>query len=311
MQYALKASYRFDFGTLEEIAGYNNERDHRGIDSNSYVGVPGLDLLYDADSKTYTNETRFVSSLDGPLNFVVGAYYKDLDRATSLDLVGGGALFGLSGDYFNSAHFKIQEYAIYGEAYYNITDALKATVGLRQFWERVETPGLTTVGGTVLSQTDGTGNFDSNTPKFGLSYQLDPDILLFTNVAEGYRAGGVNPIPAIGDRTSFRATNRIAPGAMKAASSPPGSTASFSPTPPAITSSGAISRSRASRPIRRSATPPMPARRTPRASSLRRSRCRCPACNWSSTPAISTRSSMSPHRAPPPARRCRACPNGA
>jgi len=187
--------YRTNVGTVEEVAGLNNEHDNRGLDSGAYAGIPGYTLLYYNSAQNYSSETRFVSKLRGPLNFVVGAYYQGLERNALLTLVNGGTLFGLPGDYANLAWWKNWEYAIFGQGYYKITDKLTLTVGLRKFWERVDTPGETMIGSIVASRSFGTGNFQSVTPKFDLAYQQTPNLLLYASAGKGYRAGGVNPIP--------------------------------------------------------------------------------------------------------------------
>jgi outer membrane receptor protein involved in Fe transport len=195
-QYTGLANYTALGGTFQEVIGYNDEQDHRGVDSLSTVGIPGYNLYYDAHSKIFTNETRYVSSYSGPFNFVTGFYYKDLSRPVALDLVNGGPLFGLSGDYINAGTTKDTTTAVYGEAYYQITDKLKATAGLRWSTDHIAFPLLTTIGTFVLNNTDLSGNYSATTPKFGLAYQSDANLLFFANIAEGYRPGGVNSIPS-------------------------------------------------------------------------------------------------------------------
>ncbi len=195
-QYTLLANYHVLSGTFQEVVGYNVEFDHRAVSSLEVVGVPDFDLFYDAHSRIFSDETRYVSDFSGPFNFVAGFYYKDLSRAVALDLVDGGALFGLPGDYLNAGTTKDRTTALYGEAYYNITPKLKATLGLRWSKDDVSFPLATSIGSLVLNATDLGGTYTATTPKFGLAYQSNPDLLFFANVAEGYRPGGVNGIPS-------------------------------------------------------------------------------------------------------------------
>jgi iron complex outermembrane receptor protein len=205
-QYTLIANYKVLGGTLEEVFGLYQEHDHRGVDSASTVGVPGFNLYYAQQNKIVSNETRYVSSYEGPFNFVAGFYYKDLERPVALDLVDGGALFGLPGDYLNVAAFDDRTYAGYGEAYYNITAQLKATVGVRWAHDQVGGPSSTSVGTVSIDNTDLSGSYQATTPKFGLSYQVAPTLLVFTDAAEGYRAGGINPLPPVPPNAAYQQT---------------------------------------------------------------------------------------------------------
>jgi iron complex outermembrane recepter protein len=205
-QYTLIADYKVLSGSFEEVFGLYQEHDFRGVDSASTIGVPGLDLYYHQQNKVVSNETRYVSSFGGPFNFVAGVYFKDLERPVSLDLVDGGELFGLPGDYLNVAAFDDRTYAAYGEAYYNITSQFKATVGLRWAHDQVGGPSSTSIGSVVLDNTDLSGSYQATTPKFGLSYQATPTLLVFADAAEGYRAGGINPIPPIPPSGAYQQT---------------------------------------------------------------------------------------------------------
>jgi outer membrane receptor protein involved in Fe transport len=175
------------------------------VDSGATVGVPGLDLFYDQSNRIVSSETRYVSYFPGPFNFVAGFYYKSLERPVGLDLVDGGELFGLPGDYVNQVDFKNSVYAVYGEGYYNFTAALKATLGVRWAREDVGSPSITSIGALVLDNTNLSGTYQATTPKFGLAYQASSAVLLFANIAEGYRAGGVNPIAPVPADPAFKA----------------------------------------------------------------------------------------------------------
>jgi outer membrane receptor protein involved in Fe transport len=195
-QYTILANYKVLSGTIEEVVGYNDERDDRGVDSESTLGVPNFNLLYNARSHIFSNETRYVSDfLNSPFNFVLGVYYKQLSRFVALDLVDGGVLFGVPGDFVNAGTTKDQTVAVYGETYYAITDRLKATVGLRWSQDDVAFPLETNIGPIVIDNTNLSGTYSATTPKFGLAYQWTPNVLVFTNIAEGYRPGGINSIP--------------------------------------------------------------------------------------------------------------------
>ncbi len=116
----------------------------------------GRDLSL-AESEQYSGELRLASAFNGPLNFLVAAYYLDFETETdyfvqapgldygavalALDpaFIGNPDQFlGLAPGYFNSETdaFELESTGIFGELYYEATDTLKFTLGLR--WTRDE-----------------------------------------------------------------------------------------------------------------------------------------------------------------------------
>jgi outer membrane receptor protein involved in Fe transport len=108
--------------------------------------LPGRNRLFtydqsDAYSETLTQELRFVSDLDGPFNFSLGGIYIDGQGSGSYyvfsnSLAFNGILFGANPDlwYFRNYtdNYQLDATAVFGEAYYNFTDNLKFTLGVRQ-----------------------------------------------------------------------------------------------------------------------------------------------------------------------------------
>ena len=105
-------------------------------------------------------------------------------------------------------HTDIKEPAVFGELAYEFTPALKGTVGLR--WSQIQTTGGGYIEGSVTqSNADyykGIGQIvdapvttteSSLTPKGQLDYHLNPDAMVYTMVAKGFRPGGLVPsVPA-------------------------------------------------------------------------------------------------------------------
>jgi iron complex outermembrane receptor protein len=108
--------------------------------------------------------------------------------------------------YFLQTHATDQQIALYGEATYAITDALKATLGARYSNLRFYFNTLT--GGPQLFLPNQINNGDKRenafTPKVNLSWQLDPNDLLYLTYAKGFRPGGANnPVPQVACATDF------------------------------------------------------------------------------------------------------------
>lgn len=136
----------------------------------------------------------------------------------------GGSLNGDGGNYFRSlSPYKLESVALFGEAYYDITDSLKFTLGLRYTDDKKEqsnqptflfTPLAAIPGGDPLAPApiagapndeggDGTFNarFKETTGRIGLDWRPDlgfsEDTLLYAFYSRGYKGGGINPpLPA-------------------------------------------------------------------------------------------------------------------
>lgn len=87
----------------------------------------------------------------------------------------------------------------FGQVDYKITDKLKATLGLRA--EQAKLSSLITYSGPINGPVPITfiasGKETPVTPKYGLSYQMNPGTLLYATAAKGYRIGGTNQPIAI------------------------------------------------------------------------------------------------------------------
>jgi iron complex outermembrane recepter protein len=108
--------------------------------------------------------------------------------------------------YFLQTFSKDQQYAVFGEATYSVTDQLKLTAGAR--YSRTEFSFHTLTGGPQLFLPDQTNNGDkkegSFTPKGSIQYQYDPHDLYYFTYAKGFRPGGANnPVPAAACGTDF------------------------------------------------------------------------------------------------------------
>jgi iron complex outermembrane recepter protein len=100
--------------------------------------------------------------------------------------------------YFLQTHAKDEQYAVFGEATYGLTDKLKLTAGARLSKNKYSFDTFT--GGPQLfgPSATGSGNNSENsfTPKLSLQYQADANDMFYTTYAKGYRPGGANnPLP--------------------------------------------------------------------------------------------------------------------
>jgi outer membrane receptor protein involved in Fe transport len=106
-------------------------------------------------------------------------------------------------NYFLSKNpYKLISYAVFGEAYYNVTDALKVTAGLRWTVDKKEAPRVPTWILAALSYGYPVAEVieqEWREPTGRLTADWKPDLgftdetLVYASYAHGYKAGGANP----------------------------------------------------------------------------------------------------------------------
>jgi len=95
---------------------------------------------------------------------------------------------GMDGGQFTT--YDVSNVAVFGNATYHITDKLSVTGGLRYSHENKQLQ-YVEIGGPSPN-IDDSQSFSSWTPRVGLSYQANKDVLLYTSYAEGYKSGNFN-----------------------------------------------------------------------------------------------------------------------
>jgi iron complex outermembrane recepter protein len=119
-------------------------------------------------------------------------------RAWGMGLLPGGD------DYDNDTHSNDSQEALFGDITAEVIDGLKLEVGLRYAWTHFDFRNTNTGAQDLLDNggkpAHAGGHEDETpvTPKFGISYQIDPDNMIYGTIAKGYRIGGASPpLPAV------------------------------------------------------------------------------------------------------------------
>lgn len=171
-----------------------------------------------SDFETSSFEARLQSDFEGPFNFTVGGlrlntigetnYFVFFNTAEAL-----AAATGLPADrtYFLSrSPYKLKAVGAFGEVYYDATENLKLTAGLRYTNDQKrqeDTPSLllapaTTFPGEQNGFAQGgpaqTAEFEEITGRVGFDYQMGAfgptdDTLIYGFLSRGYKGGGINP----------------------------------------------------------------------------------------------------------------------
>jgi outer membrane receptor protein involved in Fe transport len=184
---------------------------NNGLANPGYYGPKGTGEVsgFEKDpSRQFSEEFRLASSGDSDLTWVAGAYYSHFAATWNFD-----GTTQNPGTYMDLGTFKpatthswfdatspttIVQYAVFAEGTYAITPALKANVGLRYYSYDYRFSSLIGGWGSALgaAQASSSGlikqSEDGVNPKFNLSYDIDPDLMVFGTISKGSRPGGGN-----------------------------------------------------------------------------------------------------------------------
>jgi len=227
---SLTVHWKTNLGELVSSSSYFSRKVVETEDESDFVytaitvaplppGIPGQPqpsgITEEKDYQEFVQEVRFVSALQGPIQFVTGAFYSDTHGrlpfsayyppATSpgLDLALTGAPgVVISPPYPNLVfaqdfHNEIKEPAVFGELSYQPIEALKLTAGLRWYQVKETSEGYeggVATGGGFIPNPEISSTENGVNPKFEADYHLTPDQMVYVNVAKGYRPGGQVPI---------------------------------------------------------------------------------------------------------------------
>ena len=140
---SFSANIAYDFGdfTVKSITGYTDFSTTRNQDTDFSPSQIGVDSQFTA-AKTFSQELQLLSRGDGPLTYVLGAYYfTDELRAIFINeqfatrvVRGAGAPITTTpgaGGFYDQQRAETESVAAYAQGTYAVTDKLKLTAGIR------------------------------------------------------------------------------------------------------------------------------------------------------------------------------------
>ena len=190
------------------------------LDGKNLAALPGP-VFNSLNTRQLTEEIRLVSKpydpeSGNPFTWIAGLYYSDSKNfGTSAQYIPGfnstfQRTYGvpaadiLGTDIPNDLFFDFatklddREYAAFGELSYNLTPELKFTAGLRYLYGRSALNGVQ--GGFFASSPmqNGVTKAYAPTPKFSVTYDVNPNVTAYATAGKGFRLGGINgPVPVI------------------------------------------------------------------------------------------------------------------
>ena len=239
--YTGKISYDFGAVSLTSITGYYERRaadslfsasNSFGLDPFFESDTPGSDidttsyLIAETKQEQWSQEFRFVSNFDGPLNFTSGLYYrhKDIGTVAALECLGCAAVTAPPSDFLvaeiNTA--ETTQYSGFLELTLALSDRLRLIGGTRDVNDKLTATLVDNLSINLVPRFDGGGNLipwtesdpigfvslvdvlvgagfgneftfklDKFLPRGGVEFDVNDDILLYANAATGARNGGI------------------------------------------------------------------------------------------------------------------------
>jgi len=189
------------------------------------------------EDERFNQEIRLVSTTDGPLSWIVGAFYNEFDSVGySAEFTPGYSAFvnapgfGHPDDleYFEQGRINLVERALFGEIGYDITDTLTLTVGARGYdyklkeFSAVDFPlfdaafvplTLDQIKSQAFDPALGQED-DGVLGKINLAWDVNTDLLVYGTISQGYRIGNSNGLGPCGpfDPNAPQGACALAPG---------------------------------------------------------------------------------------------------
>jgi outer membrane receptor protein involved in Fe transport len=103
----------------------------------------------------------------------------------------------ITGGFTNEIDFKSESRAIFGELYYDLTEDLTLTAGLRYTKDKKRSTSGANALGLVTDFVEAKGDWSEVTGKINLNWNVDlaftDDTMVYATLSRGYKGGGLNP----------------------------------------------------------------------------------------------------------------------
>ena len=195
---SLTIAGQLGFADLVSATGVVNRSMDEQFDASlawsGLTGFPSGPSLFDDSRRilSFTHESRLVSARDGPWQWMVGVFLSHRDEDFDASLIGPDAAGEPSTARNEQREDVANEAALFAELTYDLTDQISLTGGLRVFdASRDVKAAIASILGDA-GAFRGSNSQIGSTPKLVLGYAPLPDLLLYAQLTEGYRLGGLN-----------------------------------------------------------------------------------------------------------------------
>jgi outer membrane receptor protein involved in Fe transport len=212
---ALKIQFDLEKMSFISNTSYFFHRDYAALDYTTYFGgifyknplqylpgdVPSQAFITNTQ-RAVTEEARLQSTdPDSRLGWTVGVFYSEMKQDDrDITMKGQVSYTKRLGDipsFTQYAYAKDTQIAGFANVDFSVTKAFKISAGVRVSDDKFEFDQEGAFSGKPHAPVTGSQKDNPVTPKFGVSYQVDPNNFLYATAAKGFRQGGVNAaVPA-------------------------------------------------------------------------------------------------------------------
>ena len=198
---SLNLEYETDWGTITAVTGYYDYDYERwdNFDGTNWIQLMGIQL---ENQTQWSQEIRFLSALDGPLNFMVGGFYetfeRDSDNAGKIAALGFDPTTGFSNTWEGFSTVESDTYSFFAQAMWQINDAWELTAGARYTNDDKDAEqgvvyaheGLAFLFQPVGEVLNSDFDDDEWSPEVTLTWRPNDDITVWAAYKSGYKSGG-------------------------------------------------------------------------------------------------------------------------
>jgi iron complex outermembrane recepter protein len=205
------AADRFDLTSISAFTKYDN-----AYMGNSEFTAQGQVGVYENQVyESLSQEFRVLTRLDGPVNFLVGVYYQEVDflfrNSARIAAVPADPVTGRFWSYEKDSTTDGQTKSAFAEVTWNITDTVELTGGARYTEEKKDSDLQSTYVHSLLSGFLSERNLfnkfkdDNVSPQTTLSWRPQDNMTFFVAYREGFKSGGFDSSFLLTNATAERA----------------------------------------------------------------------------------------------------------
>jgi len=191
---SLNITKQFGFAELKSITAYRQLSEDTAADFDGVTAAYDDQLVHE-DQRQFSQEFTLSHKSDA-LTWVLGAYY--LTEHNREAIQNNFYVFWLVNPYGGGpteyTDLVTDNFALYGQATYQLTRKLSVTAGLRGTYEKKDIDIVDTLGlGTLQPFNDsGSHHWQNVSPRYGIQYQATEKALLYASYTGGFKSGSYN-----------------------------------------------------------------------------------------------------------------------
>jgi iron complex outermembrane recepter protein len=199
---SITAKRKLSFADLDVIGAFVRSEDLENYDADgSQLDLVNLQAIHQV-GRQYSLETRLTSNTTGRLHWMGGTFLFAEDDSFDGDVVVGSAVTGGAplpiSELDNNS--KTRSASVFGEAGYDVTDALQVTVGGRYTYDHKAFIGRNLLDADPIA-VDDAQSWPAFTPRAIIQYRFTPSVMSYVSASKGFRSGtwsvtASSPIPA-------------------------------------------------------------------------------------------------------------------